>query len=73
MCELQKMSAQVLFSIQRLKTSTAVESYCEREIANAEDRENTIHCNLDSWVQLVQILCTYGIFSILVLKLLHYI
>jgi len=39
--------------------STVVEIYCERKTVTAEgDLENFVHGNLDSWVNLFQILCT---------------
>jgi len=49
--------------------STAVERYCERKQQDEEeDLENFVYCNLDSF-QLVQKLCIYDIFSILLLLL----
>jgi len=37
-----------------------------------ENLEHFIHCSLDACIRLVQILCTYDIFFVLMLTLIHY-
>jgi len=66
-CKLRKMTGSNVWaaeigctrSVLRTTTnaSTAVGSYCK--IKQQDEEENFVHCNLDSWVHLVKILCTY--------------
>ena len=72
MCELQKLAAWGLFSTQRQMRGLCYKVTAREKKQDAEeDLDKFVHCNVDSWFQLFQILCTDDIFYALMVMLLH--